>query len=93
MIRGKAAADLQRTEAKPSGALKLSIGLGAASLASAAAVAAGAVPGPVGVVLTAATMVGTVLSAHSFSVHDEGAQDDRRLLAEMHKAGEALIRP
>lgn len=90
-IRGNAAADLQRAEAKASSALKLSVGLGAASLASVAAVASGAVPGPVGVVLAAASMVGTVLSAHSFSVHDDAAQDDRRLLAEMQKAGDFLV--
>lgn len=92
-VHKQAAAHLQSTEAKASGALKLTLGLGAASLASITAFAAGAVPGPVGVVLTAATMVGTVLSAHTFSVHDDAAQDDRRLLAEMQKAGEALTRP
>lgn len=91
-LHGQATAHLQSTQAKASSALKLSLGLGAASLASVAAVASGAVPGPLGVVLTAATMVGTVLSAHNFSVHDDAAQDDRRLLAEMQKAGEALTR-
>lgn len=90
-VRQNVAADLRRTEGSAKVAGRLGIGLGATSLACVAGIATGALNSPLGVAITAAALAGTVVAAYRYEAHDEAAQDDRRLLAEMEKAGEALL--
>lgn len=90
-IQAAASGHLRESEAGAARSLRAMAGLGLAALGSVAAVATGAVPGPVGVVLAAASMVGTVVAAHRYEVHDAAAQDDRRLADAMKAAGEAIL--